>query len=317
MPLHPQAAEFLDMLHSWDAFNLPEPTIDEMRRLTDLAGFAERRELPQVTDLAVAGAGGPIRVRLYRPPAAPGVAPPALIYLHGGGWVLGGLDHVDVGCRELAARVGCVVLSVDYRLAPEHRFPAAVEDAWAVTAAAVRDAARFGVDPGAVAVAGDSAGGNLAAVVALLARDRGLHLAHQLLIYPVTDTAMNTPSHRAFATGYGLDGEGLGRFMKLYRGSADPADPRIAPLRAPVLSGLAPATVITAEYDILRDEGEAYARRLAEAGVEVELRRFEGMVHSFFLMPEIFDSGAEAQELAVRRLRAAFDHAISGEAGAA
>jgi acetyl esterase len=317
MPLHPQAAKFLDDLRSWDAFNAPEPTIEQMRHDTGLAAFAERRDLPQVTDLTVPGTGGPIPVRLYRPHLAPGVVPPALIYLHGGGWVIGSLEHVDVGCRELAARAGCTVLNVDYRLAPEHPFPAAVEDAWAVTAAVARDAARFEVDPRAIAVAGDSAGGNLAAVVALLARDRGLSLAHQLLIYPVTDTAMDTPSHVAFAKGYGLDGEGLARFMDLYRGDADPADPRIAPLRAPDLSSLAPATVITAEYDILRDEGEAYARRLAEAGVPVEQRRFAGMVHAFFLMPEIFDSGAEAQELAVRRLRAAFDHAISGKAGAA
>jgi acetyl esterase len=317
MPLHPQAVEFLEMLHSWDAFNVPEPTVEQMRRDTDLAGFAERRELPEVADLTVPGTGGPIPVRLYRPQLPAGAVPPALVYLHGGGWVIGGVEHVDVGCREIAARAGCTVLSVDYRLAPEHPFPAAVEDAWAVTAAVARDAARFEVDPRAVAVAGDSAGGNLAAVVALLARDRDLSLAHQLLIYPVTDTAMDTPSHAAFAKGYGLDGDGLARFMKLYRGDADPTDPRIAPLRAPDLSGLAPATVITAEYDILRDEGEAYARRLAEAGVQVELRRFAGMVHSFFLMPEVFDAGAEAQELAVRRLRAAFDRAISGEAGAA
>ncbi|MGH3240057.1 MAG: alpha/beta hydrolase fold domain-containing protein, partial [Spirillospora sp.] len=161
----------------------------------------------------------------------------------------------------------------------------------------------------------DSAGGNLAAAVALMARDRGVRLAHQLLVYPVTDTAMDTPSWRRYATGYGLDAATLARFMALYRGGADPSDARLAPLRARDLAGAAPATVITAECDILRDEAEAYARRLAAAGVPVELRRFDGVVHAFFLLPEIFDAGAEAMEFAVRRLRAAFGERTREGAG--
>jgi acetyl esterase len=228
------------------------------------------------------------------------------VYLHGGGWVIGGIDDVDGLCRELAAGAGCAVLNVGYRLAPEHPFPAAVEDAWAVLADLAADPGRYGADPGALAVAGESAGGNLAAVTALRARDEGLALAHQLLVYPVTDTAMDTPSWAEFGTGLGLDAPAMAEFMDLYRAGADPADPRLAPLRAPDLSGAAPATVITAECDILRDEGEAYARRLAEAGVPVELRRYPGTVHSFFLLPEIFDAGVEARALAVRRLRASF-----------
>ncbi|MEU5882621.1 alpha/beta hydrolase [Spirillospora sp. NPDC047279] len=317
MPLDPQTARFLDDLRALTAFGATEPAIEDMRRELGAAVFAERRDLPHVTDLSVPSAGGPVPVRLYRPVPPGGPPLPCVIYFHGGGWVIGDLESVDATCRELAAGARCTVLSVDYRLAPEHPFPAAVEDAWAVAAAVAGDPARYGADARALAVAGDSAGGNLAAVVALLARERRLPLVHQLLIYPVTDVAMDTASHAEFATGYGLDGPTLARFTALYRGAADPADPRLSPLRAPDLSGLAPATVITAEYDILRDEGEAYARRLAGAGVDVEARRFEGVVHSFFMLPEMFDAGVEAMERAVRRLRAAFDNAISGEAGAA
>ena len=310
--MHPQTRRYLEFLRSLsrlgeaaaDGGGPAEPPIEEMRRQVGTVFPVDRRELPEVRDLTVPGAGGPVPVRLYRPERR---APlPALVYLHGGGWVVGGPENVDAACRELAAGIGCVVLNVDYRLAPEHPFPAAVEDAWAVVRAAVDAPERFGADPDAVAVAGDSAGGNLAAAAALLARDHGVHLAHQLLVYPVTDTAMDTPSYAEYATGYGLDASAMARSLALYRGDADPADPLLAPLRASDLTGLAPATVITAEYDVLRDEGEAYARRLAGAGVPVELRRFDGVVHSFFLLPEVFDAGAEAMDLAVRRLRAAF-----------
>ncbi|MEW2359415.1 alpha/beta hydrolase [Spirillospora sp. NPDC029432] len=304
MPVHPQTRRFLEFLGAWTDLLGPDPSIQDMRRVVGSALPAPRRGLAEVADLTVPGEGGPVPVRLYRPEE--GATLPALVYFHGGGWVVGGPGNVDAACREFAARAGCAVLSADYRLAPEHPFPAAADDAWAVTAAAVRDPGRFGVDPANVAVAGDSAGGNLAAVTALAARERGVRLAHQLLVYPVTDTAMDTPSYAAYGTGYGLDADSMALFMDLYRGGADPADPRLAPLRAPDLAGAAPATVITAECDVLRDEGEAYARRLAAAGVPVELRRYAGMVHSFFLLPELFDTGVEAMDFAVRRLRAAF-----------
>ncbi|SNS51710.1 alpha/beta hydrolase [Actinomadura mexicana] len=320
MPLHPQTVSFLEQLASWTAAppgrdGPPEPTIAEMRERIGAAFPVVRRELPRVRDVEVPGPGGPVPVRLYRP-APPERGPlPAVVYLHGGGWVLGGVDNVDAFCRDLAAAAGCAVLNVGYRLAPEHPFPAAVDDAWAVVSSVAREPGRYGVLSGALAVAGDSAGGNLAAVAALLARDAGVPLAHQLLVYPVTDTAKDTPSWREYGTGYGLDAGSLARFMDLYRDGADPADPRLAPLRAPDLAGAAPATVITAECDILRDEAEGYARRLAAAGVPVELRRYDGVVHSFFLLPEIFDAGAEAVEFAVRRLRAAFDdHSRQGSA---
>ncbi|MDL4813045.1 alpha/beta hydrolase [Actinomadura opuntiae] len=314
---------FLELLSAWTALPPdappveadPQPAIEEMRRRIGEVFPVDRRELPHVADLAVRGPGGPVPVRLYRPEPLERGPLPALVYLHGGGWVLGGVDNVDAACRDLAAGAGCAVLNVGYRLAPENPFPAAVDDAWAVLSSVAREPDRYGAAPGALAVAGDSAGGNLAAAAALLARDRGLPLAHQLLVYPVTDTAMDTPSWREYGTGYGLDAATLARFMDLYRGGADPSDPRLAPLRAPDLAGVAPATVITAECDILRDEGEAYARRLAEAGVPVVARRYDGVVHSFFLLPEIFDAGAEAMEFAVRRLRAAFgDQAREGSA---
>ncbi|GAA3938133.1 alpha/beta hydrolase [Actinomadura viridis] len=314
MPVHPQTRRFLDIVDSWSRLDGPEPSVEEMRRQVAAVFPRERRPMAEVRELTVPGEGGAVPVRLYRPVRRSPL--PVLVYLHGGGWVVGGPDNVDAVCRDLAAGAGCAVLNVDYRLAPEHPFPAAVRDAWAVTAAAVDEPGRFGADPRAVAVAGDSAGGNLAAAVALLARERGVRLAHQLLVYPVTDTAMDTPSYAEFARGYGLDAAAMARCLRLYRGDADPADPLLAPLRAPDLSGAAPATVITAECDVLRDEGEAYARRLEEAGVPAVLRRYEGVVHSFFLLPEMFDTGVEALRFAVRRLRAAFAAAAEDAAPA-
>lgn len=318
MALHPQTERFRELLALWAGLPGPDPSIQQLRRDLSRAGARGAGiELPEVTDLRVAGPGGPVAVRAYRPEPRSAGPLPALIYLHGGGWVLGDIASVDSLCRELAAGAGCVVVNVGYRLAPEDPFPAAVEDAWAVTADVVRDPRRYGVDARAVAVAGDSAGGNLAAVTALRARDEGVALAHQLLVYPVTDTARDTGSWSDFGSGFGLDAATMAAYMDLYRADADRADPRIAPLRAADLSRSAPATVLVAECDILRDEGEAYARRLSAAGVPVALRRYAGVVHSFFLLPEIFDAGVEARRFAVRRLRAAFEQATAQEGDAA
>jgi acetyl esterase len=314
VPLHPQSVRFL----TWLAESAPapghQPTVEEMR-----AGIRQRAPylgepapLGAVADAVVAGPAGDIPVRIYRPD--PERTLPALVYFHGGGWVIGEIDSVDRICRELALRADCVVINVGYRLAPEHPFPAALEDAWAVTADVVRAPARYGADPRAVAVAGDSAGGNLAAVVAVRARDEGVPLVHQLLVYPVMDAAMDTPSYAEFGVGYGLDAAGMARFLDLYAGAADRADPRLAPLRTADLAGVAPATMITAECDVLRDEGEAYAGRLAEAGVDVALRRFDGVVHSFFVLPEIFDAADEACRWAVPRLVTAFAASSEGDA---
>jgi acetyl esterase len=258
-----------------------------------------------VEDRRVPVDGAEIPVRIYRPD---GPMPlPVLIYFHGGGWVIGNIGTHDVLCRELANAAGCVVVSVDYRLAPEHRFPTAAEDCFAATRWVAAHAAGFGGDPGRVAVGGDSAGGNLSAVVAQLARDRGgPALAFQLLIYPATDAGCDTPSHRENAHGYLLDAEGLRWFYGHYlAGPADRDDPRCSPLRARDFRGLPPALVVTAEYDPLRDEGEAYADRLRAAGVPVTLTRYPGMIHGFFAMGSVLAAGKQAVDEAARALRAA------------
>ena len=312
-PLHPQTVRFLELLAEWGPQPGPPPTVAEMRaavrRRTPY--FGAPKPLPKVVDAAVAGPAGEIPVRIYNP--APERTLPVLVYFHGGGWVIGDIDSVDHICRDLAFRARCVVVSVGYRLAPEHPFPAAVEDAWAVTADVAGDPARYGATARAVAVAGDSAGGNLAAVVAVRARDEGVSLVHQLLVYPVTDAAMDTPSYIDFASGYGLDSGGMAWFLDLYASGADRADPRLAPLRTADLTGVAQATVITAECDVLRDEGEAYAGRLAEAGVDVALRRFAGVVHAFFVFLEIFDASLEARAWAAGRLGSAFSASLEGD----
>ena len=210
-------------------------------------------------------------------------------------------------CASLAHEAGCAVVSVDYRLAPEHRFPAALEDAWAVTLWASEHASELGGLSGALAVGGDSSGGNLAAVVAVWARDRGLPLAHQLLVYPVCDADLETPSYAEFAEGFGLTRSTMRWFWEQYVPAAEERlTVEASPLRAADLSGVAPAHVVTAEYDVLRDEGEAYARRLEEAGVPVTLSRYDGLIHGFFRMPAVLDRARDALGEAADGLRAAF-----------
>jgi acetyl esterase len=221
--------------------------------------------------------------------------------------VIGGLESYDGVCRSLANAAGCAVLAIDYRLAPEHKFPAAVDDCYAAAAWAVSHAATLGADPARVAIGGDSAGGNLTAVVAQLARDRkGPALRFQLLVYPATNAGYDTPSYRENATGYFLELEGMRWFYDHYlRTDADRADPRASPLRATDLRGLPPALVVTAEFDPLRDEGEAYAAKLREAGVPVTLTRYHGMIHGFFSMAPLLDQGKQATAEAATALRAA------------
>ncbi|MCC6223157.1 MAG: alpha/beta hydrolase [Thermoleophilia bacterium] len=262
-----------------------------------------RAPLERVEELSLPGPGGALAARLYAPSAA---RLPVLLYLHGGGFVTGSLDSHDGVCRALAAATPCVVVAVDYRLAPEHRFPAAVEDAWAATAWVAEHAASLGADPARVAVGGDSAGGTLAAVVALRARDRGLPLALQLLVYPVCDLACDTASYRELADGYGLTAAAMAWYRDRYLGPAgDPADPEASPLRAPDLADVAPALVLTAEYDPLRDEGEAYAQRLRAAGVPVTLVRYDGLIHGFYRMPAAIGRAREALGASAAALRSA------------
>jgi acetyl esterase len=247
-------------------------------------------------------------VRIYEPLGAERDLP-VLVYFHGGGWVVGSLESHDGVCRALAARTPCLVVAVDYRLAPEHRFPVAVDDAWAATAWVAEHARSIGGDPARIAVGGDSAGGNLAAVVALRARDRGLRLALQLLVYPVCDDDLDTDSYREWAEGYGLTRAAMGWFWDHYlgpEGHVQGPGPEACPLQAPDLSGVAPALVLLAEYDPLLDEGEAYAHRLDEAGVPVARRRYEGVIHGFFRMAALTDRASEAHDEAAAALRAAF-----------
>ncbi len=240
------------------------------------------QHVAELRELTLEGAGTPLRARLYVPAEAAADPRGALVvYYHGGGWVVGDLETHDGVCRALARSSGARVLSVDYRLAPEHPFPAPVEDALAALREAVARAGELGADPARIAVAGDSAGGQLAAVTALLARADPQPPAFQLLIYPVTDCAETSASRLAFAQGFFLTAENMDFYEENFIGTADRWDPRISPLHADDLSGLPPALVVTAGFDPLRDEGEAYAQRLREAGVPVLLRRHAGFVHGF------------------------------------
>ncbi len=228
-------------------------------------------EVGEVRDVEARGAAGPIPIRIYRPlePAGGVVA-----YFHGGGWAVGSIDSFDTVCRALANESGALVASVNYRLAPEHRFPAALEDCATATRAL---AERHPDEP--LAVAGDSAGGNLALGVARRMRDR---VRAQALVYPVCDAGLNTPSYRDFKQRYGLTAEGMQRYWNLYLDGADGFQPDASPLRADDLAGLPPTFVLTSEFDVLRDEGEALVQKLREAGVDVTHRRYDGTIHGFW-----------------------------------
>jgi acetyl esterase/lipase len=240
--------------------------------------FGPVDELSRVEDRLIDGPGGPLRVRLYRPDGDASQQA-GLVYLHGGGWVVGSLDSHDPVCRAIARRTPCVVVSVDYRLSPENRFPAAVEDAWAATTWLRAHAGELEVDR--IAVGGDSAGGTLAAVVALRARDLGLPLALQVLIYPVTDHDLDSAGYARHGVGLNLTRAKMKWYWEQYLGSADGMAPEASPFRAADLGGLAPALVQTAEYDPLCFEAEQYAARLKAAGVPVSLTRYDGQIHGF------------------------------------
>jgi acetyl esterase len=244
-----------------------------------------KEAMHEVLDLTVPGPDCPIPVRLYRPSASTPL--PLVVFFHGGGFVLGRIETHDPLCRSLARASGCAVASVEYRLAPETRFPGALEDAYAATAWLATQAQPLGLDTSRLAVCGDSAGGTLATTVAMLARDRhGPRISYQALIYPGTDFAGESASMRELATGYMLSAAMIRWFAECYVGdSGNAGNPLVSPLRATDLAGLPPATVVTAEFDPLRDEGEAYADRLRDAGVGVVGRRYLGMPHGFASMP--------------------------------
>jgi acetyl esterase len=305
MPLESATAAILAHIAAEGAPQLYEMAITESRSM-----YREMQpDLPEimvhsVEDLMIDGPAGAIPVRIYRPSAAPA---PVHVHFHGGGWVIGDLDTHDRDCREICVGADCIVVAVDYRLAPEHIFPAAPEDCYASLCWATANLDSLGASRGPVSVGGDSAGGNLAAAVALMARDRnGPAIAMQLLIYPVTDATMESASYRDNADGYLLSRTMMSWFWDHYCPDlALRTDPLASPITAEDLSGLPPALVMTAEFDPLRDEGEAYAERLIAAGVEVEVRRFDGLVHGFFSQAGMIEAAREGVDLAVKALRKA------------
>jgi acetyl esterase len=296
--LHPEARALLEMMDAQGAppLELQDPVEARLARIEPMKLLAgEPDVLGRVEDLTIAGPGGDLPVRIYA--AEHGGIRPALIYFHGGGWVLCNLDTHDGVCRALAKESGCVVVSVDYRLAPEHKFPAAVEDAYAATVWVAANAGRLGIDVDRIAVGGDSAGGNLATVVATRCRDAGgPALAAQLLLYPVTDlSSFETESYRELPEGYFLTRTSMQWFSGHYLASPDQArHPEASPLLSSNLTALPPALIVTAEFDPLRDEGEAYAERLRAAGVTVTLTRYPGMIHGFVSMRGAVSGGRQA-----------------------
>jgi acetyl esterase len=295
MALDPQMKALLDQMAAANLQPFHKLTPQEARAARR-APQGEPEPVAHVEDRTIPGPGGEIPVRIYVPK---GNGPfGVLVYFHGGGWVVGNIEMTDQPCRMLTNAGRCVTISVDYRLAPEHKFPAGPEDCYAATKWAADNAAALNCDVARIAVGGTSAGATLAAAVALMARDRGgPRVAYQLLVYPATTSALDTPSHRQFAKDsyYILSRADMEWFWGHYLGSeADRANPYACPAYATTLRGVAPAFVITAEYDPLRDEGEAYAARLREEGVQVVLRRYDGVTHGFFGMPAQLDKAKAA-----------------------
>jgi len=305
MALDPQMAGLLAALNARGIPDMSRITATEFRAAADDKRLAKESEpVKEVRDLEIPSAPGKIPARLYRPEQQ---APlPLLVYFHGGGFVLGDIDSHDNLCRALANALPAVVLSVAYRLAPENKYPAAMDDAYTATRWAAEHADELGADPALLLVGGDSAGGNLAAATALRARDQqGPTIAHQLLLYPVCDNDLARNSYQRIGTGYFLDAEMMGWFWKQYLNSpADAQQPFACPLKARNLEQLPPATIVTGEYDPLCDEGEAYAARLAEAGVSTRHLHVPGAIHgflSFIGMAELSDRTLAATVAAVNQ----------------
>jgi acetyl esterase len=320
MPIDRQVQRLLDHYNRFGVPPFNTLTLEEARRQPTLVDAA-REVLGQpgedispelvgdVTDLTISGPGGDLPIRIYRPK---GSGPfPVLVYFHGGGWVLGNLENTDAACRALTNMAQCLVVSVNYRKAPEHKYPAAVDDAYAAVQWVFENAPNIDGDPLRVAVGGESAGGNLAAVVCLRARDQGDPLPiYQALIYPVTNDAFDTPSYEENADNPALSRETMRWFWQQYLPDEQAGQqPYASPLRAQDLSGLPPAVIITAEYDPLRDEGEAYARRLRDAGVPVVSSRYTGMVHLFFRLTASLEPARKALLEVAAGLRSAFSRA--------
>lgn len=310
--LHPQAQALLRLMEEKGV--APPHTLDPAearRQYRERAGYTQpaRPEVALVKDIVIGAPHGAIPARFFRPAASrAGEALPVLVYFHGGGWVIGDLDTHETLCRELCNGAGCAVVSVDYRLAPEHRFPAAVDDAAAALAWVAAHADELQVDASRIAVGGDSAGGNLAAIAAIEARDRGPVLRFQLLIYPVTDLRRGSDSYRTLATGYSLGAETMAYFCAHYLGpdeAAHAAGWRASPLLHEDLSGLPPALVLVAGYDPLHDEGVQYADRLSAAGNTATLVDFPRQMHGFILLGKVIDEANTAVQVCAAQLKLA------------
>jgi acetyl esterase len=303
MPVHPQAQAILDVMAA-NGFAL-EGDPQAVRDMMALAPRPEGEPVKRVEDRTIPGPDGEIRVRIYWPETEG--TRPLLVWYHGGGWVIGDLDGADYACRMLTNAAEAIVMSVDYGLAPEKKFPSAPQECFAALKWAAEHASELNADASKIAVGGDSAGGNLAAVVAVMARDQGgPKLSFQLLVYPVTDYDFSTPSYTENASGYLLTKDSMEWFWGHYVNSPEDArHPHASPMQTADLSALPPALVLTAEYDPLRDEGEAYAKRLIEAGVDVTAKRYDGQIHGFFANPAI-DDGHEAARTAGAALKRAF-----------
>jgi len=306
MPLYPQDQKFLEQAAQANLPPVEAISVNEAREQMALASLAlgPKVKLPAIVDHTTKGPSPAIDIRFYYPRTD--FSPlPVIVYFHGGGFVIGSIGTHDGYCRALAEASQCVVASVEYRLAPEHKHPAAVEDAYAATCWIAENAGKLRIDASRMAVAGDSAGGNLAAVVALLARDRsGPTLAHQVLIYPVTDADCDRPSYHQFADGYMLTRAAMQWFWDHYVGDESLSrHPHVSPLWAQSHADLPPALIIIAEYDPLRDEGEAYAERLRDSGVDTTLSRYDGMIHGFTRRLHFFDKARVALDEVAQSLR--------------
>ena len=309
--LHPQIVQVIDAMARAELRPIEAMTPVEARAQMELTARGRKAEpLPvnQVEERMIPGPAGEIRLRLYWPNAAGAV--PAIVYYHGGGHVIGSLDTHDLIARNLCAGAEALVVSVDYRMGPEHKFPAAVDDSFAALQWVQANAASLGADPGRLGVHGDSAGANLAAVVALMARDAGgPKLRLQSLVYPVGDYTLSGASYGKYAQGYGLlTRESMVWFSRHYlRSPNDAEDWRASPIKATSLAGVAPAIVVVAECDVLHDDGESYAGALRRAGVPVEYREYPGMIHGFLGMVPVVDDAMNAQ----RQIWTAFKRAFA------
>jgi acetyl esterase len=323
MAVTPEVRGILNMIELGSNGPVEQQTPEQVREgYARLSAMMSREDVASVADRSVPTPDGDVPVRVYVPlgdAAHDGGLRPVLVYLHGGGWTIGSVETHDNTCRSLANGSGAVVVSVDYRLAPEHPYPAALDDCEAAVRWVADNTGELGVDAGRLAVGGDSAGGNLAAVLTQRLRDDGPPIRFQLLIYPAVDMTLAHPSIDENAEGYFLTrgamvwfgrnylGVGDGDAIDLATALADPTDPRVSPLLAPpeALAGLPPALVITAEYDPLRDEGEAYAAALRAAGVEAIATRYDGVIHAFFQLPDVIPEGKAAIDEACTALRRA------------